>query len=56
MAEVVPLSKEEMAGLLEMRRLLKSLRKYGDEHCDVTWTWHGEKLKRLIVNHSVLVE
>ena len=51
-----PLSSQEKAGIIEMRRRLAANRKRGDEHVDVTWTWHGEKLKRLIVNTSVLME
>lgn len=57
MAEIIPLSREERAGLVEMRRLLAALRRRGDEHCDILWTWHGAKLKRLMIKEfSVLVE
>jgi hypothetical protein len=53
---VTDLSAQEKAGIIEMRRRLAAMLKRGDEHVDVTWTWHGEKLKRLIVNASVLID
>ena len=57
MAEILPLSREEKAGLVEMRRLLVALRRRGNEHCLIQWMWHGPRLMQLkVVDYSVLVE
>jgi len=56
MAEILPLSREELAGLVEMRRLLAALRRRGDEHCMIQWMWHGTRLVQLkVVDYSILV-
>jgi len=57
MAEILPLSKSEIVGLLEMRRLKAALVRRGDEHLLIAWRWHGKKLHSLkILDHSVLME
>lgn len=57
MAQIVPLSPSEVAGLVEQRRFLAALTKRGDERCDIIWTWHGKKLQRIIIkDYSVLIE
>jgi len=57
MAEILPLSREELAGLVEMRRLLAALRRRGDEHCSIMWMWQGPKLQRIIIkDYGVLIE
>lgn len=57
MAQIVPLSPAEVAGLVEQRRLLAALRKRGDERCDILWNWQGDKLKRIIIkDYSILIE
>ena len=55
-AEILPLSREELTGLVEMRRLLAALRRRGDEHCDILWVWRGPELQRLAVKFEVLIK
>jgi len=51
----IGLSRDEMKGLLEQRRLLKDLKRRGDERCEVVWRWHGDELHCLKLDYTVLM-
>ena len=53
--EPVGLSREEMRGLLEMRRLLEALKRRGDEHAWVRWCWKGDSLIAVELDYKVLM-
>jgi len=54
--EMVSLSEDEKAGLIEARRLLAALRKHGREHSRIEWMWQGNKLIALEVKFKILIE
>lgn len=56
MAETLPISKAERAGLVEMRQLRRDNQKRGDEHILLAWMWHGRTLKAVkIMDFSRLI-